>query len=33
LERSVQWALYESAKAELDVRLYRHILAKIQERK
>ena len=32
LERSVQWALYEQAKAELDMRLYRHIVQKIAER-
>ena len=31
LERSVQWAVYEQAKAELDVRMYRHTLAKIRE--
>ena len=31
LERSVQWALYEQAKAELDVRLYQHVLRKIRE--
>ena len=31
LERSVQWALYEQAKAELDMRLYRHTLRKIEE--
>lgn len=31
LERSVQWAVYEQAKAELDMRLYHFTLAKIQE--
>ena len=30
LERSVQWALYEQAHAELEMRMYRHTLAKIQ---
>lgn len=33
LERSVQWAVYEQAKAELDMRLYRHTLWKIHEGK
>lgn len=27
VERSVRWLIYESAKAELDLRLARHILA------
>ena len=31
LERSVQWAVYEQAKAELDMRLCRHVLQKIEE--
>ena len=30
-ERSVQWAAYEQAKAELDLRMYQHTLRKIQE--
>jgi hypothetical protein len=33
IERSVQWALYEQAKAELDMRLYLRVLRKIQEGK
>lgn len=33
IERSVQWAIYEQAKAELDVRAYRHILRKIHEKR
>lgn len=33
IERSVQWALYEQAEAELDMRLYKFALAKIQERR
>jgi hypothetical protein len=31
--RSMQWAVYEDAKAELDLRLCRHVLRKIRERK
>lgn len=31
LERTMQWALYEQAKAELDLRMYRHTLRKIEE--
>jgi hypothetical protein len=30
ITRSVQWALYEQAKAELDMRMYVHVLAKIK---
>jgi hypothetical protein len=33
VERSVQWALYEQAKGELDMRLYRYALDKIRERR
>ena len=32
IQRSVQWAVYENVKAELDMRLYGHILRKIRER-
>jgi len=31
IERSVQWAVYEQAKAELDMRLYLFTLKKIQD--
>jgi len=31
--RSMQWAVYEDAKAELDLRLCRHVLRKIRDRK
>lgn len=30
--RSIQWGLYEQAKAELDVRLYAYIFAKLKDR-
>lgn len=30
--RAIQWAVYEDAKAELDLRLYRHVIGKLQER-
>lgn len=32
IQRSVQWAVYEQAKAELDVRLLRHVLRRRRER-
>jgi hypothetical protein len=32
VQRSVQWAVYEQAKAELDRRLYSHVLRKLRER-
>lgn len=32
VERAVRWMVYESAKAELDMRLARHVLAKLMER-
>lgn len=32
-ERAIQWAVFEAAKAELDLRMARHILAKLQERR
>lgn len=32
-ERSLQWALFESAKAELDMRLARHILDAIERKR
>lgn len=31
VERAIRWMVYESAKAELDLRLARHILAKLRE--
>jgi hypothetical protein len=30
--RSMQWAVYEDAKAELDMRLLGHVLRKLRER-
>lgn len=33
VERSIQWSVYESAKAELDLRMYGHILRKLRERR
>lgn len=30
--RSKQWAVYEDAKAELDIRMMRHILQRLEER-
>lgn len=32
VQRSVQWAVYEQAKAELDLRMLRHVLRRIRER-
>lgn len=31
-QRSMQWAVYEDVKAELDLRLFSHVLRKIRER-
>jgi hypothetical protein len=31
VERDYQWALFDSAKAELDARMYRHVLAKLRQ--
>jgi hypothetical protein len=31
IERAIQWAVYDSAKAELDRRLFLHVVAKITE--
>lgn len=32
VERAVRWMIYEAAKGELDLRLARHILAKLEDR-
>jgi len=31
-ERALQWGVFESAKAELDLRMARHILAALEQR-
>ena len=31
IERSMQWAVYESAKAELDLRLFAYVTRKMRE--
>jgi len=32
IQRSIQWAVYEDAKAELDNRLLRHVIRRLRER-
>jgi hypothetical protein len=31
LQRAIMWARYEAAKAELDIRLYTHVVRKLKE--